>query len=81
MITCLALTKNVGNLPIRKVNDKGELSRGAVNYTHIKYFKGLEADIVLIIDLDPDKLIYDAQVLYAQASRAKHQLYIFERRV
>lgn len=77
--SCLGQVRKVDNLPLKIVNDRGELSKNAVNYTNIKYFKGLEADIVLVIDLDPDKFIYDKEVLYAQASRAKHMLYIFEK--
>ena len=45
--------------------------------SQINKYKGLEADVVLIIDTD--KVAYDDKVLYTQASRAKHLLYLFEK--
>ena len=75
--SCLAETKKVGNLELHKLNDSGVLINNAINYTHINTFKGLEADIVFIIDTD--KVTYDEKYLYTQASRAKHLLYIFEK--
>ncbi len=75
--SCLAGTTRVDNLPLQKLSDDGKLNNNVVNYTRINTYKGLEADIVFIIDTD--KVVYDEKVFYTQASRAKHLLYIFEK--
>ena len=77
--SCLSNTNTIDKLPLRKLNDRGELHNNAISYTRINTFKGLEADIVFIIDTD--KVQYDEKMLYTQASRAKHLLYIFKRRL
>lgn len=76
--SCLNNTKKFGKYKIQAIDRSGRLDKRAVNYTSINTFKGLEADVVMIIDTDkpqqPDKI-----VLYTQASRAKHMLYVFKK--
>lgn len=71
--SCLAETNTINNVPVRKLGDYGNLINNQISYTQINTYKGLEADIVFIIDTDQT----DKTKLYTQASRAKHKLYIF----
>lgn len=76
--SCLSDTKKFGKYKIAGLKGRtGQLDKRSVNYTSINIFKGLEADIVFIIDTDKVENP-DMKVLYAQASRAKYLLYIFK---
>lgn len=75
--SCLSNTRQVAGLPLSRLNDNGVLNNHSIQYTQINTYKGLEADIVFIVDTD--KITYDEMVFYTQASRAKHLLYIFEK--
>lgn len=75
--SCLSKTKNIGNLNLRSLGENGIPHKNCINYTHINTFKGLEADIILIID--KDKVDDDPKLFYTQVSRAKHLLYIFQK--
>jgi hypothetical protein len=74
--SCLSNTKKFGKFQIESLPGRtGQLQNNKVNYSSIRSFKGLEADIVFIIDTD--KVIKpNYKILYTQASRAKHLLYI-----
>ena len=74
--SCLAKTTKAGKLAIKALDNKGRFYKDAINYTTINTFKGLEADIVFVIDVDkiPEKQKHEK--LYTEASRAKHKLYI-----
>ena len=74
--SCIGSTRKLGKYPIEAVDRHGRLNPKAVNYTTINTFKGLEADVVMIIDTDKVENP-DYQVLYTQASRAKYLLYVF----
>jgi len=75
--SCLATVKKIEKFALESISHStGELSNKAINYTSIKSFKGLEADIVFIIDTDKVPVM-NYNVLYTQASRAKHMLYVF----
>lgn len=74
--SCIGNTRKFGKYPIEAVDRRsGKPNPKAVNYTTINTFKGLEADIVFIIDTDKVENP-DYKVLYTQASRAKYILYI-----
>jgi hypothetical protein len=73
--SCLAETNTINNMPIVRLGDHGYLNNHQISYTQINTYKGLEADIVFIIDTD----LTDKKKLYTQASRAKHLLYVFEK--
>lgn len=67
--------KEIGGLPLKSVDNKGRLQNDAMNYSGIKTFKGLEADVVFILDLHLlDRNIY-LKTLYTEASRAKHKIF------
>jgi ribosomal protein L19E len=74
--SCIGSTRKLGKYPIEAVDRHGRLNPKAVNYTGINTFKGLEADVVMIIDTDKVENP-DYRVLYTQASRAKYLLYVF----
>lgn len=74
--SCIGSTRKLGKYPIEAVDRHGRMNPKAVNYTTINTFKGLEADVVFIIDTDKVENP-DYKVLYTQASRAKYLLYIF----
>jgi DNA polymerase III delta prime subunit len=71
---------------VRKINNKKLVSlynnryqRNSIHYVTINMFKGLEAAVVFIIDIDKvdeEKLI---PKLYTEASRAVHSLYIYRK--
>jgi len=76
--SCLNNTLKFGKYKLESLHGRtGQLDRNKVNYTSIKTFKGLEADIVFIIDTDKVREP-DLRLLYAQASRAKYLLAIFK---
>jgi len=68
-------TQSIGNIPLKPMSDNGVLRDDSVSYTYISRYKGLEADVVFI--LDAQKVASAPKTLYTQASRAKHLLYIF----
>ena len=75
--SCLGATTKAGKLEIKALDNKGRFQRDAVNYTTINTFKGLEADIVFIVDADKIFLEQKQEKLYTEASRARHKLYVF----
>lgn len=69
--------KRIGKFDIKALDNKARVQRGSIAYSNINLFKGLEWDIVFVIDthlIEPDKL---KSMLYTQASRARHKLYIY----
>lgn len=69
--------KKVGNYALKSLDNKARVDKNSIPYTTINTFKGLEWDVVFVIDIhliDPDRL---RQVLYTQASRARHKLYVY----
>ena len=76
--SCLGATTNAGKLEIKALDNKGRFQRDAVNYTTISTFKGLEADIVFIVDADKIPLEQKHEKLYTEASRARHKLYVLD---
>lgn len=76
--SCLGDTAKAGNMPIKSLDNKGRMQRDAITYTTINTFKGLEADVVFILDT---QLIAEAQrveKLYTEASRARFKLYVLQ---
>ena len=74
--SCLGDTVKAGKLEIKALDNKGRFERDAVNYTTINTFKGLEADIVFVVDADKIPLAQKHEKLYTEASRARHKLYV-----
>ena len=74
--SCIGATTKAGKLEIKALDNKGRFQKDAVNYTTINTFKGLEADIVFIVDTDKIPLKQKHEKLYTEASRARHKLYV-----
>jgi len=69
--SCLKEVKAFGPYAIEPVSkETGRISPNHVNITTIRTFKGLEADVVFILDTDKMEK-QDKRVLYTQASRAR----------
>lgn len=75
--SCLRETVKAGKLEIKALDNKARFQKNVINYTTINTFKGLEADIVFIVDADKIPLEQKHEKLYTEASRAKHKLYVF----
>jgi superfamily I DNA/RNA helicase len=52
---------------------------GKVLHTTIGAFKGLESDVIILVDVDPDDARCDRRARYVAASRAKLALHVFAR--
>lgn len=67
-------TDKIGNYSLSK-----EIVKGRILFTTVRKFKGLEADVVILIDVDGSTFNSDEnrRVFYVGASRAKHLLKIF----
>ena len=70
----LAGMTSVGGVPLASGLDDRQ---GRVLHSTIGAFKGLEADIVILGDIDPTDVRCDRKARYVAASRAKHALYVF----
>ena len=66
----------LGEHPIvHKIDDWGQ----GVLHASIGSFKGLESDVVILVDIDPDDKRCSPNARYVAASRAAMRLYIFEK--
>lgn len=74
--SCIADTQKIGRLEIKSIDNKGRFQKDCINYTTINTFKGLEADIVFIIDAQKIPVSQQKEKLYTEASRARHKLYV-----
>lgn len=74
----LATTPCIAGCQIETMDDSGEASSaGALRYATPGRFKGLEADAVLLCDVDTTGPRCSSRALYVAASRARHRLYAF----
>lgn len=75
----LAGTKAIAGFPLVSTYGRYDPSAKQIYYTTIEIFKGLEADVVLLV-LGPNLSLQEqAKALYVQGSRAKHLLYVYRR--
>jgi len=58
------------------LNPDADSESPGISFATIRAFKGLEADAIIIADLNGSSWAMDAQSLYVAASRAKHLLAI-----
>jgi len=71
--------KKIGKYPLLPIGQDGIIQRDAINYSSIKSFKGLEADIVFVIDIHlipEDKL---KKRLYTEVSRGRHRVWVVQK--
>lgn len=73
----LAGEPSLCGFPIEAIDDCGRVSPGAIRYATPRRFKGLEADVVLLCDVDGAGHAGTRRDLYVAASRARHRLYIY----
>jgi hypothetical protein len=74
--SCINNINKIGNYTVSSLDRQARLNEGVIHYTTINVFKGLETDVLFILDankIDNDK--YE-KTIYTEASRAKHKLYI-----
>ena len=64
----------IGNIAVTNIKRNGRLESGKIHYSSINTFKGLEIDVLFIIDAH---LNNDKKKLYTQVSRGKNKVYIF----
>lgn len=68
----------VWGIPVHPVDDEGGTQEsGTLRYATPHRFKGLEADVVLLVDVDGNQPGCKSRNLYVAASRARLQLYVF----
>ncbi len=72
--SCLAERKKLKEWPLV---DVAATQQYGVSFATIRSFKGLEADIVFLIDINPDDKACTSADIYVGGSRARFLLYIF----
>lgn len=75
--SCLAQTKSIAGYPLVSTYGKYDPDAKQIYYSQIEIFKGLEADVVLLVlgkGLSSREL---SKSIYVRGSRAKHLLYVY----
>lgn len=76
--SCLAGKPELAGFPVEAIGDDGAAaSAGALRYATPHRFKGLEADVVLLLDVDGSEWAMKPRNLYVAASRARLRLHVF----
>jgi hypothetical protein len=76
--SCISNVKKIGKFDLKSLDNKARFERDTIHYTTINTFKGLEADVVFIVDSHLIDNNMQSKVIYTEASRAKHKLYILK---
>jgi energy-coupling factor transporter ATP-binding protein EcfA2 len=74
--SCLASTAKVGRYSLEWLDNKARFQRDAIHYSTINVFKGLEADVVFVLDIQQVPEEERIFKLYTQCSRARFKLYV-----
>lgn len=74
----LAGLEVVGPWKVVEKVEAWESGEGVLHST-VGSFKGLEADVVVFVDVDPSDSLCTREFRYVAASRAKHRLYVLEK--
>lgn len=77
--SCLANTKAIAGYPLVSAYGGYDPNAKQICYATIEIFKGLEADVVLLVLGNNLSSEEQAKALYIQGSRAKHLLYVYRR--
>ena len=78
--SCLAGKPELAGFPVEAIGDDGAApGPGALRYATPHRFKGLEADVVLLLDVDGSEWAMKPRNLYVAASRARLRLHVFAR--
>ena len=78
--SCLANTKAIAGYPLVSTYGRYDPHAKQIHYSSIEIFKGLEADVVLLVQGKKRSSEEEAKALYVQGSRAKHLLYVYRRK-
>jgi hypothetical protein len=70
--SCLAETKRIGKFPLESTYGRHDEKAKCTYYSTIDIFKGLEADVIFMVDCDRFNREELAQQVYIQGSRARH---------
>ena len=68
--------RTFGNL--RLVEHPKPPGPGEVAFSSLHRFKGLEADVILLCEVDPDQATFTDKHMYVGCSRAKHVLFVLK---
>lgn len=79
--SCLSDCKKIGTHKLLSLGDRYDNRSKDIHYTNINTFKGLESDVILIIDTSSISKDDIANSLYTQGSRARNLLYIYQNEV
>ena len=75
--SCLADVTQIGRLKFESISRYYNERSRSIQFTTIKMFKGLEADIVFVVACEEHKEEALSEILYAQGSRARTLLYVY----
>ncbi len=71
--TCIGESTTIGDI---RITDDIEDQSDAIHYYTYMKFKGCEADVVILLDVDRDDQRWSQRALYTAISRARHLLYV-----
>jgi len=74
--SALAGVTSLGDTPLA---DLKERRSSAITHATIGAFKGLESDVLILVDIDPTDERCDRNARYVAVSRCRHLLYVFTR--
>ena len=74
--TCIGNDNKVGSFIVERESEPGS---NAIRYETYMRFKGCEADVVILLDVDPEDHRWNKNALYTAISRAKYLLYILKK--
>jgi hypothetical protein len=77
--SCLAEIKAISGYPLVSTYGHYDPQAKKIYYSTIEIFKGLEADVVLLIQGKALSKQQVAKSVYVQGSRARHLLHVYER--
>jgi superfamily I DNA/RNA helicase len=79
--SCLADVKKIKNYSLISAYRPQDRRENNILYATVEIFKGLESDVVMLVD--NDQIVEDehAKRLYVEASRAKHRLYVYQNKI
>ena len=69
--------KHIGDFEIKSLDNKGRFLDKCIHFTTIETFKGLEVDILFIIDVSNILPNEFKKRMYTESSRAKHKLFLY----
>ena len=72
--SALARKRRLGNFELVDLDSRSGVTQ--VGFTTLQRFKGLESDVVILIDVEPGETTSSSQHLYVGTSRARHLLFV-----